>query len=146
MLEHNEEWTFAGFEYDGESLYYRYLRPDKKFCYFKSAPKTRASHQKIIGGIYEVTVVTDDAGKQSFKMAGAKFLRRSEDAELIESFQATDATANAAAKAHKMVSTSKDDHLEALMLPLRRAYSKLPYPHRAAFELWVLARLRRGGV
>lgn len=57
--------------------------------------------------------------------------------------RASEVTATAKAKeAREATSTST---LDEPLRKLGRAYADLPAPHRLAFELWVLQRIRRGG-
>lgn len=143
-----ERWIYAGrlCDHSAKTVQVRYVRPGGDFAFFDLTPKNRASHKKTIGGQYDVEIVKTDSAGEAYRIAGAKPVGRIDDRDRIVEWQAADATVTATIDAARMVDKGKADALESAMLPLRKAYAKLPFSQKTAFELWVLARLRRGAL
>lgn len=99
----------------------------------------KATARFAIGHVYSIPVKGT-----TFSFGKAKWLRQYEgpETEVWQAKQKVLVLEQAAQKLEAREATD-DSRLVAALEPIRKAYSRLPYPQRLPFELWVLSVLRR---
>lgn len=95
-----------------------------------------------VGHVYRVPVKG-----ATFRFADVEWLHEYPDADLVTEWQAQQRASELHAAAKRMEKTEARDTsaIERALEPVAKAYVALPYPHRGAFEVYVLSILRRGG-
>ncbi len=99
-----------------------------------------------VGHVYSIPVVIKDRDTQSFVFGNKTWVREFEDKDKVLEWQAAQKAADIRRDALRLEAkeATSTSGLDEALEPIRRAYLRLPYPHRAAFEVYVLATLRRG--
>lgn len=96
-----------------------------------------------VGSVYAIEVEGTEAGRRTFLMSSAKWVRRSAhpDVDAWEARLKAEALAerSAAVEAKGVAAASLDRHIA----PLRAAYHRQLAQHRLPFELWLLQQIRR---
>ena len=99
----------------------------------------------VIGGIYKIPVESDEEGKSTWSFGHAIRIGHWPEKEKIAAWRTRDFSEKLTADKEKALSKKdKMDYLLEFMKPLLEEYSRMRGNSRIAFELRVLAALRRG--
>lgn len=111
---------------------------------------SRASVRKslkgmVVGQVYAIPTVGAGEGRRSLTFGAREWKGPHPDKELMAQWQAQQKAADLTrdAKRREATEATGTGGLEKALAPIARAYAALPYPHRPAFEVWVLSVLRR---
>ena len=98
----------------------------------------------VVGGIYKIPVEPREEGKFSWLFGRSERIGHWPDKDKIASWQAaTMADRIAVVQEKSLLKKDKMDYLLETLLPLREEYSRLKGNSRLAFEVRVLAAIRR---
>lgn len=94
------------------------------------------------GQVYNIG--TSNEGK-TFHFGTRSWVRQFEDQAKVLEWQAAEKAISLSEEARKLEARegTSTSGLEKALEPIRMAYERLPYPQRAAFEVYVLSVLRR---
>ena len=98
-----------------------------------------------VGHVYSIPTAIEGT-KRILSFGFKKWVGEFTDKSKTLAWQAAEKGLDAtlAARAREKRESSDASALEAALKPIAQAYSEVPYPHRLAFEVWVLSVLRRG--
>lgn len=119
---------------------------DRRLNFNLSSKSVRtASVGMAVGHVYAIETAEAEENRLTLSMGGRTWLHVHPDHEKVVKWQAAQKAMLLAreAKRREAKEARPDSELEKALEPVARAYAALPYPHRAAFEVWVLSVLRR---
>ena len=123
-------------------------RQDQLWFDLKAKGMASTFRRLSVGHVYAIpTEVTDaEKGSRRLSFGKARWVGPHEDSELVAGWQAAqkalDLQQELARKEEKEAAPTSE--LQRILEPLRQAYSRVPYPQRVGFELWLLSQLRKG--
>ncbi len=118
--------------------------PGTNLCYFDDPILFADCSPMVVGAIYKIPVEPKEEGKFSWLFGRAERIGHWPDKDKIASWQAaTMADRIAVVQEKSLLKKDKMDYLLETLLPLREEYSRLKGNSRLAFEVRVLAAIRR---
>lgn len=122
-------------------------RQDQLWFDLKAKGMASTFRRLSVGHVYAIpTEVTDaETNARRLSFGKAQWVGPHDDPELVAGYQAAqkalDLQQELVRKEEKEATPTSE--LQRILEPLRQAYSRVPYPQRVGFELWLLSQLRK---